>query len=67
MTLKSVPIDTWMVVDVAFNGWTVVSTHASQNDADRERDTRNKGWARRRYTVCLAHEPVAQRMGRSCG
>jgi len=43
MTLKHVPIDTWMVVDVGFNRWNVVSTHASQNDAERERDTRNEG------------------------
>jgi hypothetical protein len=66
MTFKNVPIDTWMVVDVAFNGWNVVSTHASQNDAERERDTRNEGLARRRYTACLAFEPIAQGMGRSC-
>jgi hypothetical protein len=67
MTLKSMPIDTWMVVDVAFKGWNVVSTHASQNDAERERDTRNEGLARQRYTACLVLEPVAQGMGRSCG
>lgn len=67
MTLKSVPIDTWMVVDVAFNGWNVVSTHESQNAAERERDTRNEGLARQRYTACLVLEPVAQGMGRSCG
>ena len=48
MTLKNMPIDTWMVVDVAFNRWSVVSTHASQNAAERERDTRNEGLARRR-------------------
>jgi len=67
MTLKNVPIDTWMVVDVAFNRWNVVSTHASQNDAERERDTRNEGLARQRYSACLVLEPVAQGMGRSCG
>jgi hypothetical protein len=52
-----------MVVDVAFNGWSVVSTHGSQDDAERERDTRNEGLARQRYTACLALEPVAQGMG----
>ena len=66
MTSKNVPIDRWMVVDVAFNGWSVVSTHASQKDAERERDTRNKGLARQRYSACLAFEPVAQGMGRAC-
>ena len=66
MTLKNVPIDTWMVVDVACNEWNVVSTHASQNDAEKERDTRNEGLARRRYSACVALEPIAERMGRSC-
>jgi hypothetical protein len=67
MTLKNVPIDTWMVVDVAFNRWNVVSTHTSQNAAEQERDIRNEGLARQRYTACLVLEPVAQGMGRSCG
>ena len=58
MTLKYVPIDTWMVVDVADNGWNVISTHASQNDAERERDTRNEGLARRRYSACMALKPL---------
>jgi hypothetical protein len=31
----------WMVVDVAYNGWTVVSTHGCQRDAESERDRRN--------------------------
>ena len=65
MTLKNVPLDKWMVVDVAYR-WEVVSTHASQNEAERERDTRNEGLARRRYSACMALEPVAERMGRSC-
>ena len=67
MTSRNVPIDRWMVVDVAFNRWNVVSTHASQNTAERERDTRNEGLARQRYSACLVLEPVAQGMGRSCG
>ena len=44
MTLKNVPIDTWMVVDVAFNGWNVVSTHASQNDAERNGTRAMRVW-----------------------
>jgi hypothetical protein len=67
MTLKNVPIDTWMVVDVAFNRWNVISTHASQSDAERERDTRNEGLTRRRYTACLAFGAIAQGTGRLCG
>ena len=67
MTLKDVPLEKWMVVDVAYNRWSVVSTHASQNEAEQERDTRNEGLARRRYSACMALEPIAERMGRSCG
>ena len=67
MASKNAPIDTWMVVDIAFNGWNVVSSHQSQQDAEDERDRRNDGLARRRYTACVAISPVAERMGRSCG
>jgi hypothetical protein len=67
MTSKNVPLDTWMVVDIAYNRWNVVSTHASRNEAERERDTRNEGLVRRRYSACMALAPVAERMGRSCG
>ena len=67
MALKKVPTNTWMVVDVAFNGWHVVSTHSSRRNAEAERDKRNEGLARRRYSACVAFEPVAERMGRSCG
>ena len=66
MTLKNVPTNTWMVVDVAFDTWNVVSAHRSQHDAEAERDKRNEGLARPRYSACLAFEPVAERMGRSC-
>ena len=64
MASKNAPIDTWMVVDIAFNGWNVVSSHRSQQDAEAERDRRNDGLARRRYTACTAIAPVAERMGR---
>ena len=67
MALKKVPTNTWMVVDVAFNGWHVVSTHSSQRNAEAERDKRNEGLARRRYSACVSFEPVAEGMGRSCG
>ena len=64
--MRKLPTNTWMVVDVAYNGWNVVSTHASQDEAENERDTRNEGLARRRYSACMALEPIAERMGRSC-
>ena len=67
MASKNAPFDTWMVVDIAFNGWNVVSSHQSQQDAETERDRRNDGLARRRYTACVAIAPVAEQMGRSCG
>ena len=67
MASKNAPIDTWMVVDIAFNGWNVVSSHQSQQDAEAERDRRNDGLARRRYTACMVIVPVAEGMSRSCG
>lgn len=67
MRLRNLPLEKWMVVDTAFNGWKVVSTHASQTAAERERDTRNEGLVRRRYSACMAFAPAAERMGRSCG
>jgi hypothetical protein len=66
MASKNAPIDTWMVVDIAFNGWNVVSSHQSQQDAEAERDRRNDGLARRRYSACMVIAPVAEGMGRSC-
>jgi hypothetical protein len=61
MTGRKMPLGTWMVVDIAFNGWNVVSSHASQHDAEVERDKRNAGLARRRYSACKVLEPVAER------
>jgi hypothetical protein len=65
--MKKLPINTWVVIDVAPKGWIVVSAHSSQHDAEAECDERNEGLARRRYNACMAFEPVAERMGRSCG
>jgi len=59
--------DVWIVVDVAYNGWTVVSTHGSQVDAETERDRRNEGLARRRYSACVAPKPTAEAVRLSCG
>jgi hypothetical protein len=60
MELKKMPTNVWMVVDVAYNGWNVVSTHGSQRDAETERDRRNEGLARRRYSACIAPRPIAE-------
>ena len=56
----------WMVVDVAFNQWTVVARDRSQKEAEAERDERNQGLTRQRYTACMTFEPVAAGMGRAC-
>lgn len=66
MGLKKVPTNVWMVVDVAYNGWTVVSTHDCQRDAETERDRRNEGLARRRYSACIAPRPTAEAVRLSC-
>lgn len=63
---QRMPVDTWMVVEpITFNEIKPVSTHASQDEAEAERDRRNRGLSRPRYSVCIALEPVAERMGRS--
>ena len=67
MASKKLPLDTWMVVDVAYNGWNVVSAHACRHDAEAECDKRNEGLARKRFSAWIAFEPVAERMGRPCG
>jgi hypothetical protein len=62
---QRVPLDTWMVVEpITFNEIKPVSTHATQDEAEAERDRRNRGLSRPRYSVCIAFEPVAERMGR---
>ena len=66
MVLKKVPVDTWMVVDVDGNRSEVVSTHACCRDAEAERDRRNEGLSRSRYSACIAIQPIAERMGRAC-
>jgi hypothetical protein len=67
MRLKKLPLETWMVVDIAQNKWNVVSTLASRDAAEAERDKRNEGLPQPQYNACIAFEPVAERMGRPCG
>ena len=66
MMLKKLPLETWIVVDSPRYGWNVVSTHATQDEAEGERDKRNEGLSRVEYSACIVIEPVAQGMGRSC-
>jgi hypothetical protein len=60
MQLNRMPTNVWTVVDVAYNGWTVVSTHDCQRAAEAERDRRNEGLARRRYSACIAPKPAVE-------
>jgi hypothetical protein len=65
---QRVPLDTWMVVEpITYNEIKPVSTHATQHEAEAERDRRNRALSKPRYSVCIVLEPVAERMGRSVG
>ena len=62
---RAIPIDTWMVVErEGPKVLNAVSLHASQAEAEQERDRRNQRAAQPRYVACIALEPVAERMGR---
>jgi hypothetical protein len=56
-----------MVVSIAQDKWDLISTHASRDAAEAERDKRNEGLTQPQYTACIAFEPIAERMGRPCG
>jgi hypothetical protein len=64
MYVAKLPLETWFAVDRARNN--VVSTHATQDEAEGERDKRNKSLSRAQYNACIAIEPVAQGMCRPC-
>jgi hypothetical protein len=64
MHMAKLPLGTWIVVDRNRNN--VVSTHATQDEAEGERDKRNEGLSRAQYSACIAIEPVAQGMSRPC-
>lgn len=64
MKLKDLPLDTWMVVEpIAKNEMHVLSTHATQCEAEAERDRRNGGQRPPRYSAIMALAPCAERMG----
>jgi len=62
MALNKLPLDTWVVVDVALDAGNVISAHGSQHDAEAECDKRNEKALQR-----IAFEPAAERMGCACG
>ena len=67
MRQSELPLETWMVVNIAQDKWNVVSTHTSRDAAEAERDRRNEPLAQPHYSACIAFEPIAERMGRPCG
>jgi hypothetical protein len=64
--MKDVPINTWMVVEAADTRIAAISMHGCQQEAERERDRHNQGLPHKRFKACIAVEPIADRMGRSC-
>ena len=65
MTTRNLPLNTWLVVEQRSPGTplTPVSKHATQREAEAERDKRNEGLPEPRFTACIVVEPIAQRMG----
>ena len=58
------PGATWMVVEpLIHNAMQPVSLHTTQEEAEMERDRRNKNLERPRFSACIAIEPTAERMG----
>jgi hypothetical protein len=64
MPKKGLPLDTWMVVEpLTNNELKPISTHATQQEAELERDRRYAKVGNRLYSACRILEPVAARMG----
>jgi hypothetical protein len=60
MRLEELPLDTWMVVEpLAAGEMKLLSTHATQGQAEAERDKRNKGLRAPRYRALKALAPTA--------
>ena len=59
-----IPLDKWVVVEsLGNNELKPVSIHATQQEAELERDRRNAIVGNRLYSACRVLEPVAARMG----
>jgi hypothetical protein len=65
MPTRDLPLNTWLVVEQRSPGsrLKLVSKHATQREAEAERDKRNLSQRNPRFTACIIFEPVAQRMG----
>ena len=61
MDTGELPLDKWLVVKYRSSQIsTLVSTHASCEDAEAQRDKLNKDLASPCYRACLLVEPLAQ-------
>ena len=64
MKLTELPLDTWVVVEpVLMDEVNLLSTHDTQDEAEVERDKRNRGLHRPRYSAIRALAPVAGTQG----
>jgi hypothetical protein len=64
MPSNSAPLDKWLVVEPLGNDeLRPISIHATQQEAELERDRRNAIVGNRLYSACRILEPVAARMG----
>ena len=66
MRVVDLPRDTWLVVEpLAAGEVELLSTHATQRQAEAERDTRNRGLRKPRYSAIKTLAPAAGAQG--CG
>jgi hypothetical protein len=66
MRVEKLPLDTWVVIEPLADGEiNLLSMHATQGQAEAERDHRNEGLATPRYSAVRALAPAAGAQG--CG
>lgn len=66
MRVMDLPLDTWVVIETLPGGeCNLLSTHATQFQAEAERDSRNKGLTPPRFSAIKALAPAAGAQG--CG
>lgn len=60
MKVTELPLDTWVVIEAAsMDEVKLLSTHATQDAAETERDKRNQGLHRPRYSAVRTLAPIA--------
>ena len=65
MNAHRLPCGTWLVIQAEPRDRSprIVSRHASCQEAEAERDRRNRAGKEPHVQACLVLEPIAQRMG----